>query len=58
MNVQHRPRVAVIAAAGAVLAATGWLAGGASDFVAAPMLACLCAVWLAPLALPHLAGTR
>lgn len=58
MNVQHRPHVAVIAAAGAVLAATGWLAGGASDFVAAPMLACLCAVWLAALALPYLAGKR
>ena len=58
MNVPHRPRVAVIAAAGAVLAATGWLAGGASGFVAAPMLACLCAVWLAALALPYLAGRR
>ena len=58
MNVQHRPHGAVIAALGVLLAVTGWLAGSAAGFVSAPLMWGLCAVWLAALGVPYLAGRR
>ena len=58
MNVQHRPHGAVIAAAGVLLAVTGWPAGRAAGFVSVPLMWDLCAAWLAALGVPYLAGRR
>ena len=58
MSVQHRPHTAVIAAAGVLLAVTGWPAGRAAGFVSAPLMWGLCAAWLAALGVPYLAGRR